>query len=254
MTPRTNRPGTVFPHVLTRSGGPVSTVEDGGPQGGTREAGLGYEEAVPTPTRAPARWSAPAPRRPPARPGRASAEPTAALEWVLALEAEGVQDGTVARTPAERRRNWLYRAPEREVVTLYHLAAAEDPSLPAPWWVRPLVEGWLPSRAAALRFEDAVHALLSARPGWVYVPWVRDGEDGYWEFDPSEPPGGWPTTVVLTGWHPGWLDAIPPNTQPGLPGTTGSRTRRLPLRGLDDLATRLPEIERWRLGRLAARP
>ncbi len=69
--------------------------------------------------------------------------------------------------------------------------------------------GNLETRAEGFAVEDRVAKLLSARPGWVYVPWNTDGDSGFWEFVPSErklAEPGVPTTLMLTDRHPGWLD------------------------------------------------
>ena len=103
-------------------------------------------------------------------------EPTATLEWSQAVELAG--ELAEATGPEDIRRAWIHRAPERQVVGLYRVLTKFEPDLPAPWWLRALAAGGLPTRTAAFRMEDEVGRLLAERPGWVYVPW----EDGYWEY------------------------------------------------------------------------
>ncbi|MBP2475617.1 hypothetical protein JOF53_004489 [Crossiella equi] len=164
-------------------------------------------------------------------------EPTAALEWSQAIERMGYP--TAATTPAHSRRSWVDRAPERQVLHLFRAASQGGNTVPAPWWLRALHRGELVHRQAGFAIEDGVHELLSARSGWFYVPWVGDGEDGYWEYVPSDPgtSTGLPTTVVLTDAHLGWLDVHPAHE--GEPGTP------VPLAGPADLAARVAEIEGW---------
>lgn len=126
------------------------------------------------------------------------------------------------------------------MVELYRAASQADRGLAAPWWLRALAEETLSSRKGGFAVEDAVAALLSDRPGWVYVPWVGFGEDGYWEFVPSErtaQTGGQiaPTTVQLTHRHTGWIDMIPPHS--------AAPPDPVPIEGARGLAARLPEVE-----------
>jgi hypothetical protein len=149
----------------------------------------------------------PSTARPPV--GALHVEPMVGLEWSQAIEQWGGEDATV---PAQARRSWLHRAPEQQVVALYRKIREDDPAAPAPWWMRAIVAGTLESRADGFAVEDRVAKLLSARPGWVYVPWNTDGDSGFWEFVPSErqlTEPGVPTTLMLTDRHPGWLDVYP---------------------------------------------
>ncbi|WP_242613453.1 hypothetical protein [Herbihabitans rhizosphaerae] len=132
------------------------------------------------------------------------------LEWAQALE----QPNDASTTPAGARRAWLHKAPERHVLELYRRAAAAEPDLPAPWWLRALAAGSIRSRRDAFLIEDRVAKLLDSRPGWVFVPWGADGETGYWEYMPSErllDGPGIPTTLQFTDRHLGWLDLVPPH-------------------------------------------
>ncbi len=139
----------------------------------------------------------------------------AELEWTEAIE-QGFHR-TTASSPAEWRNAWIHRAPEADVLRLYRATCARSGPVPSPWWLRALAEGRLRSRAEGFRFEDRVHAFLSARRGWEYVPWGLDGESGYWEFLPSESTVSghrFPTTISLTDRHPGWLDVLPAHHGP----------------------------------------
>ncbi|MBW4715533.1 hypothetical protein [Saccharothrix obliqua] len=157
-------------------------------------------------------------------------EPMMALEWSHAIEPAGGGVG-IAATPAQSRRAWIHRADEQQVLVLYRAVGGDAP---APWWLRALDRGELPSRAAGFAVEDEVTALLVARPGWVFVPWAADGEVGYWEFVPSESgvygPAE-PTTVQFTDRHPGWVDLIPAHRGPGprqpVPLTTAELRERI---------------------------
>jgi hypothetical protein len=165
---------------------------------------------------------------------RVRVEPMATLEWSQAVEPAGTSDAAAA--PADIRRAWIHRAPERQVVGLYRVLSQFEPELPAPWWLRALAAGGLPNRKAAFRMEDEVGELLASRPGWVYVPW----EDGYWEYVPSEMYAAGeaptvPTTVLFTARHRGWLDVLPAHR--------GAVPKLLAVRGVDDLRTRLDDIE-----------
>lgn len=163
-------------------------------------------------------------------------EPTIALEWAQAVEQPS---GGAARTPADGRRGWVHRAPEREVLARYQDAVQVDPGLPAPWWLRALAAGSLPARKEAFAIEDRVAKLLDARAGWVFVPWGADGDTGYWEYMPSErtlTEPGVPTTLALTDRHPGWIDVYPVHA---------GETRRPPIAvsGLSGLHADLDRIE-----------
>jgi hypothetical protein len=138
--------------------------------------------------------------------GALHVEPMIGLEWSQAIEQWGGEDATA---PAQARRSWLHRAPEQQVVALYRTIRESDPDAPAPWWLRAVAAGTLDSRADGFAIEDRVAKLLSARQGWVYVPWNTDGDSGYWEYMPSErmlTAPGVPTTLMLTDRHPGWID------------------------------------------------
>lgn len=134
--------------------------------------------------------------------------PEPRLEWSLATEAH---PGTARATaPSAARRSWIHTAPETQVLALYRRLGGRKSKLPAPWWLRALDRGELPSRSAAFDIEDEVHTLLCDRPGWVFVPWADTGETGYWEYGPSDrEPVKTPTTVVMTDQHPGWVNVIP---------------------------------------------
>ena len=135
-------------------------------------------------------------------------EPMLGLEWSQAIEQWGGENAT---TPAETRRSWLHRAPEQQVLTLYRKIHAADPAAPAPWWLRAFAAGTLTSRLEGYLVEDRVAKLLTARAGWVYVPWSTDGDSGFWEYVPSERKliePGVPTTLMLTDRHGGWIDVI----------------------------------------------
>ena len=144
-------------------------------------------------------------------------EPMVGLEWSHAIEAMNTID--LAQSPAETRRAWIHRADEEQVLALFRSVHTVTQNPPSPWWLRALHRGKLPSRAAGFAVEDEVTALLSARPGWVYVPWASEGEVGYWEFVPSESgvygPSE-PTTVQFTDAHPGWVDLLPVHRGPGV--------------------------------------
>ncbi|GAA2806700.1 hypothetical protein [Crossiella cryophila] len=176
-------------------------------------------------------------RRPPARLSGLRVEPTAALEWSQAIERMGY--ATAASTPAQARRSWVERAPERQVLHLFRAASHGGNTVQAPWWLRALHRGDLVHRQAGFAVEDGVHELLANRPGWFYVPWVGDGEDGYWEYVPSDPgtSTGLPTTVTLTDAHLGWLDVHPAHENDPRPAVA--------VAGLAGLAARLAEIEGW---------
>ncbi|RJQ83418.1 hypothetical protein D5S17_00660 [Pseudonocardiaceae bacterium YIM PH 21723] len=154
----------------------------------------------------------------------------------MAVEAPRRPDRAIS--PAEGRGAWLHTAPSSQVLTLYRKARAVDPSLIGPWWLRALDRGLLSAREEAFEIEDEVHFALTSRPGWVYVPWVGDGETGYWEYEPGEGDGWHPTTISLTDRHTGWLDASPPHR--------GSAVLPVPLT-VSGLVPALPELEIWRI-------
>ncbi|TQJ03775.1 hypothetical protein FB471_3543 [Amycolatopsis cihanbeyliensis] len=168
------------------------------------------------------------------RPPRLEAMPE--LEWSQAIELPRVVAG--ATKPSDIRRAWIHRAAEEHVLALYRVACQAGGPVPAPWWLRALAAGELPSREYGFRVEDRIAQLLGRRPGWEYVPWSMDGESGYWEFMPSE--GGKtghriPTTVLTTDRHPGWIDVLPAHSQ----GTPDPIT----VAGLAGLRSRLGEFE-----------
>jgi hypothetical protein len=163
-------------------------------------------------------------------------EPLAGLEWSHAVELAGGTRPVTA--PADIRRAWIHRAPESRVLTLYRAVLDTEPDAPAPWWLRALHHGRLHSRDAGFAVEDEVADLLGGRPGWVYMPWAGSGEDGYWEYAPSEttPHGpAVPTTVLLTHRHPGWIDVLPAHRDGAVPPVA--------VAGVDDLRARLDELE-----------
>ncbi|SDF55249.1 hypothetical protein SAMN05216553_10236 [Lentzea fradiae] len=137
------------------------------------------------------------------------------LEWSEALEVPNSPG--LAGTPAETRGSWVNKADEDQVLTTYRSVRAAG-SAPAPWWLRALDRGKLSSRAEGHAVEDAVTALLSVRPGWVFVPWADFGEVGYWEYVPSESGvygPATPTTVQFTDSHRGWIHLVPAHHGPG---------------------------------------
>lgn len=160
-------------------------------------------------------------------------EPLVDLEWSRAVEPTGPIGA--ARRPSQTRRAWIHRAPESQVVALYESARKVVTDLVAPWWLRALSSGRLSSRLGGFAVEDQVSDLLDQRTGWMYMPWTGPGEDGYWEYVPSETtPGGpyVPTTLVYTDRHSGWLDVYPAHpghhSQPtpiAVPGPAGLRVR-----------------------------
>ncbi|MGI5996699.1 hypothetical protein [Saccharomonospora viridis] len=142
-------------------------------------------------------------------------EPMAELEWSAAIEQQF--HPTVASCPADARRAWIHRAPEHEVLALYRATRTHSGPIPSPWWLRAVSSGRLRCRADGFRAEDLIHALLTGRPGWEYVPWAADGESGYWEFAPSERDVSGhriPTTVSLTDRHDGWIDVLAAHSGP----------------------------------------
>jgi hypothetical protein len=164
-------------------------------------------------------------------------EPLLGLEWSQATEQwGGEQDAT---TPAETRRSWLHRAPEQQVLALYRTIHEADPSAPAPWWLRALAAGTLSSRLEGYTVEDRVSKLLSARTGWVYVPWGADGDSGFWEYVPSErklSAPGVPTTLMLTDRHAGWIDVFRVHLSEANPSP-------IAVAGLADLRANLARVE-----------
>ncbi|WP_425458440.1 hypothetical protein [Amycolatopsis rhizosphaerae] len=163
-------------------------------------------------------------------------EPLDALQWSQALELP--RDAISATTPAGIRRAWIHRAPEAEVLALFRRMSERNEPIPAPWWLRALAEGRLESRAAGFRIEDRMAHLLSRRPGWEFVPWVADGDSGYWEFMPSERGRSGhhiPTTILNTSRHTGWIDVLPAHT--------GSTPEPIAVAGPAGLRSRLGEFE-----------
>ncbi|WP_253771856.1 hypothetical protein [Goodfellowiella coeruleoviolacea] len=164
-------------------------------------------------------------------------EPIVGLEWSRALEPSG--DIGLATCPADTRRAWIHQAHEDQVRALYRAVLRVDARARAPWWVRALDSGRLASRAAGFAVEDQVNGLLAIRPGWVYVPGTGYGEDGYWEFVPSESgltgPMA-PTTVQLTDAHDGWVEIVPAHL-----GEIAPTPRWLD--GVAELGARLDEVE-----------
>jgi hypothetical protein len=138
-------------------------------------------------------------------------EPLLGLEWSRAVEPTGPIGA--ARRPSQVRRAWVHRAPESQVVNLYNATRASVRELPAPWWLRALAAGRLQSRLGGFAIEDQVSDILIARSGWFYMPWTAPGEDGYWEYLPSDRTTNGrpliPTTLIYTDRHTGWLDVIP---------------------------------------------
>lgn len=164
-------------------------------------------------------------------------EPLVELEWLRAVEPTGPIGA--ARRPSHTRRAWIHRAPESEVLRLFTMVRTLGADLPAPWWLRALAAGRLQSRLGGFAVEDQVSDVLEHRPGWMYMPWTGPGEDGYWEYVPSESNTGVPvvpTTVLFTDRHAGWLDVMPAH---------GSRVPDpRPLAGPAELRRVLDELER----------
>jgi hypothetical protein len=162
-------------------------------------------------------------------------EPLVGLEWSQAIEMWDAEDATM---PAGTRRAWVHRAPEAQVLTLYRSIRRSGADVPAPWWLRALAAGNLSSRAEGFAVEDRVAKLLSARPGWVFVPWATEGSSGYWEYVPSERKllePGMPTTLILTDRHPGWIDILRVHA--------GGTPEPVAVRGLPDLRANLARFE-----------
>jgi hypothetical protein len=124
------------------------------------------------------------------------------------------------------------------VLTLFRKLNGDHRELPAPWWLRPLERGELPSRAAAFELEDEIHTVLSERDGWVFVPWAGTAETGFWEYGPSDrAPMTMPTTVSMTGEHQGWIHIVAAHAEKApLP---------VPARRASGLITALPTVESW---------
>lgn len=141
-------------------------------------------------------------------------EPLLDLEWSRAVEPTGPIGA--ARRPSQTRRAWIHRAPEADVVALYRRVLATGAQVTAPWWLRALERGRLQSRMGGFAIEDQVSEMLDRRAGWAYMPWAGPGEDGYWEYVPSELDTELdaaalplvPTTVMFTDRHHGWLDVV----------------------------------------------
>ena len=163
-------------------------------------------------------------------------EPVPRLEWSLATESQLPEfDGA---TPASLRRSWIHTAPQQQVLELYRKLHGARRQLPAPWWLRALDRGEIESRQTAFEFEDAVHAVLANRPGWVFVPWSGIGESGYWEYAPSDrAPMHEPTAVVPTDEHQGMLVAVPAHGE--------EEPLPVPVSGVDGLISILRKIESW---------
>ncbi|HEX5404016.1 MAG TPA: hypothetical protein VFX16_17150 [Pseudonocardiaceae bacterium] len=164
-------------------------------------------------------------------------EPLIDLEWSRAVEPTGPIGA--ARRPSQVRRAWIHRAPETQVVNLYNSARLVVADMSAPWWLRALAAGSLQSRLGGFAVEDQVSDLLAPRPGWFYMPWTGPGEDGYWEYVPSDETASGrplvPTTLMLTDRHTGWLDVFPAHAE-GMP-------HPIAVRGPAELRVRLPELE-----------
>jgi hypothetical protein len=167
-------------------------------------------------------------------------EPLLDLEWARAVEPTGPIGA--ARRPSQVRRAWIHRAPESQVVNLYNSARRVVVEMSAPWWLRALAAGELATRMGGFAVEDQVSDLLIQRPGWFYMPWTGPGEDGYWEYVPSETVGGSPlvpTTLVYTDRHNGWLDVFPAHE--------GRQPEPITVQGPADLRIRLAELEAARV-------
>ncbi|HEX7658901.1 MAG TPA: hypothetical protein VF444_05425 [Pseudonocardiaceae bacterium] len=159
------------------------------------------------------------------------------LEWRRAVEPTGPVGA--ARRPSQTRRAWVHRAPESQVVSLFARVSEAIAEPPAPWWLRALAAGNLRSRLGGFSVEDQIADVLDERPGWAYVPWIGPGEDGYWEYTPSERAAGaprMPTTLMFTDRHPGWVDVVP--------AYEDDMPEPVAIAGSADLRARLDEIER----------
>jgi len=163
-------------------------------------------------------------------------EPMLDLEWSQAIELP--RTVASATRPSDIRRAWVHRAPEDLVVALYRASSGMHGEIPAPWWLRAIVDGRLESRELGFRIEDRIAGLLGRRPGWEFVPWAADGESGYWEFMPSERGASGhsiPTTVLNTSRHDGWIDVLPAHSSTTPPP--------IPVAGFAGLRSRLGEFE-----------
>ncbi|AOS66024.1 hypothetical protein [Actinoalloteichus hymeniacidonis] len=164
-------------------------------------------------------------------------QPLPELEWSLALEGSGP---SVADAPWDARSSWVHFGAELDVLDLYRqaLAAGADPA--APWWLRAMHHGVLPSREAGYAIEDALHMVLSERPGWVFVPWAGNGRSCYWEYTPSDDGRALhPTTIILSEASPGLVLVLPAQSSTAIPPVQ--------LSGVDELRERLTEIGSWRV-------
>lgn len=165
-------------------------------------------------------------------------EPVPRLEWSLATESHPAPSDGTSLNPSVLRRGWVHTASEEQVLALYRKLSGAAGALPAPWWLRSLERGQISSRDAAFEFEDQVHAVLSARDGWVFVPWAVFGEIGYWEYAPSDrEPMKVPTTVMCTDEHLGWLHVVPAHRE--------DEPLPIPLDQVNGLVAVLPRIESW---------
>jgi len=164
-------------------------------------------------------------------------EPLLNLEWSRAVEPTGPIGA--ARRPSQTRRAWIHRAPESQVVSLFDAVRATGAQVSAPWWLRALAAGRLQSRMGGFAIEDQVSELLDRRAGWAYMPWAGAGEDGYWEYVPSEMDAAElplvPTTVLFTDRHQGWLDVVLAHA--------GSLPEPMPIAGPIDLRAKLELLE-----------
>jgi hypothetical protein len=173
-------------------------------------------------------------------------EPLLNLEWSRAVEPTGPIGA--ARRPSQTRRAWIHRAPEADVLSLYKRVLATGAQVAAPWWLRALARGRLQSRMGGFAIEDQVSELLDRRAGWAYMPWAGPGEDGYWEYVPSELDDYLdaaalplqPTMVVFTDRHQGWLDVV-------LAHAGHPTDAPLPLTGPGDLRGKLGLVEKGEL-------
>jgi hypothetical protein len=165
-------------------------------------------------------------------------EPLLDLEWSRAVEPTGPIGA--ARRPSQTRRAWIHRAPEAEVVNLYERVLATGAQVNAPWWLRALAKEKLQSRMGGFAIEDQVSELLDRRAGWAYMPWAGPGEDGYWEYVPSELDAAElplvPTTVMFTDRHQGWLDVV-------LAHAGNPTADPMPIAGPADLRSKLELLE-----------
>lgn len=125
------------------------------------------------------------------------------------------------------------------MVSLFQAVRATGAQVSAPWWLRALAAGRLQSRMGGFAIEDQVSELLDRRAGWAYMPWAGAGEDGYWEYVPSEMDAAElplvPTTVLFTDRHQGWLDVVLAHA--------GRLPEPMPIAGPVDLRTKLEILE-----------